>query len=160
MKTINNFFIAGFIATAFACTTNMNDVLSSTDIAALQAMESSYSGAIDANNSLATYVETTGITNDQTCFDLDSAFHQNDSSFEAGHMMYSHNNSGDDHNNDSWTMGMGMNGSGSSNGTLGGNGNMMGSGGMNGFNSQICNQNNLELMDSLMLSHEQYHPED
>lgn len=158
MKTINNFLIAGFLISTFACNTNMNDVLSSTDIAALQAMETSYGGAIDANNSLATYIETTGITNDQTCFDLDSAFHQNDSTFEAQHNMYSHMNEGDDHGNDSWTMGMGMNG-GTPGGTMGGNGNM-GSGSMgSGFNSSICNQGNLELMDSLMEAHEQYHPE-
>jgi hypothetical protein len=159
MKTINNFLIAGFLLTAFACGTNMNDVLSSTDIAALQAMETSYTGAIEANNSLATYVETTGITNDQTCFDLDSAFHQNDSTFEAGHMMYSHNNSGDDHDSGSWSMGSGMNSSGSSNGS----GSMMGNGGSmmeSGFNMQMCSQGNLELMDSLMVAHEQYHPVD
>ena len=156
MKTINNFLIAGFIAAAFTCTTNMDDVLSSTDIGALQAMESSYSGAIDANNSLATYVETTGINNDQTCFDLDFTFHQNDSTFEANHMIYSHNNSGDDHNIDSWVMGMGMYNSGS----MVGNGSMMANDGMNGYNAQNCSQSNLELMDSLMLAHEQYHPED
>ncbi|MCF6361265.1 MAG: hypothetical protein L3J29_10955 [Cyclobacteriaceae bacterium] len=152
MKTINNFLIAGFVLFAFACNTSMDDMLSSTDIAALQAMEASYAGAVEANNTLATYVETTGITNDQTCFGYDSSFHQNDSTFEAGHMMYSHNNSGDDHNSNSWSMGSGMNGS--SGGMMGGNH----SGG--GFNSQNCSQSNLELMDSLMLAHEQYHPED
>ncbi len=152
MKTINNFLIAGFIISAFSCSNGIDDVVSEADLAALQTMETSYAGALDANNSLATYVETTGNTNDDTCFNYDSIFHQNDSIFEVGHMMYSHNNNGDDHDSGSWDMGSGMNGF--------GNGGMMGgdhSG--EGFNSQNCSQNNLELMDSLMLAHEQYHPE-
>jgi len=160
MKTINIFLLAGFVLTASACSIFMNDVISSTDIAALQAMETSYSGALEANNSLANYIESTGITDDQTCIDYDAIFHQNDSTFEAGHMMYSHSNSGDDHNSGNWSMGSGMNGGGSLNGA----GNMMGSGNGNGmmgsgFNMQMCSQDNLELMDSLMLAHEQYHPE-
>ncbi len=157
MKTINNFLIAGFLISAIACTNNMNNILSSTDIAALQAMEASYIGAIDANNELATYIETTGITNDETCFSYDSIFHQNDSTFEANHTMYSHSNRDDDHNSSSWSMMGGMN---STAGSTNGPGNMMGSGSMmgSGFNSQICSQSNLELMDSLMVAHEQYHP--
>jgi len=156
MKTLNIFFIAGFVVSAFACSNNMNDVISDADLEALQAMDASYTNALEANNSLATYVETTGITNDQTCFGYDSVFHQNDSTFGAYHNRYSHRNGGDDHDSGSWTMGSGMNGSASS----GGNGGMMGNGAMNRFNSQNCTQSNLDLMDSLMEAHQYYHPED
>jgi hypothetical protein len=140
-----------------ACNTNMDDIMSADDIAALQAMETSYIGAVEANSSLANYIELTGITNDQTCFDFDIIFHENDAIFAANHMMYSHNNAGDTHSSGNWSMGSGW--------MSGGSGGMMGngpysSGGMmgNGFNSSICASNNLDLMDSLMIVHDNYHP--
>ena len=142
-----------------ACNTNMDDIMSADDVAALQAMETYYIGAVEANSSLANYIELTGITNDQTCFDFDRTFHENDSNFETNHMMYSHNNGGDTHASGNWSMGSGWM-SGGSGGMMGNgsnsNGGMMGNG--NGFNSNICASNNLDLMDSLMNVHDNYHP--
>ena len=134
-----------------ACNTNLEDIMSADDIAALQAMDAAYLSAVENNNSLASYIETTGITNDQTCFYFDEMYHHYDSIFEANHMMYSHNNSGDDHGSNDWAMGSGW---------MSGSGGMMGNGGMMGseFNSGFCTSNNLDLMDSLMLAHEDYHP--
>jgi hypothetical protein len=140
-----------------ACNTNLDDIMPVDDVTALQAMETSYIGAVEANSALANYIEGTGITNNQTCFDFDRTFHENDSIFAFNHMMYSHNNGGDTHNSGSWSMGSGwMSGS---NGGMMGNGSNS-SGGMmgNGFNSGICAANNLDLMDSLMNVHEHYHP--
>jgi hypothetical protein len=140
-----------------ACNTNLDDLMSASDIVALQAMETSYIGAIEANSALANYIEVTGITNDQTCFDFDRIFHENDSIFDTNHMMYSHNNRGDTHSSGNWSMGSGW--------MSGGSGGMMGngpnsSGGMMGnmFNTNICDSNNLDLMDSLMIVHDNYHP--
>ena len=125
--------------------------MSANDIAALVAMETSYNAAVEANTSLANYIESSGITNDQTCFTFDQAYHENDSIFGANHNMYSHSNSGDNHDSNSWMMGSGwMNGSGG----MSHNGGMMG----NGFNANICDSNNLDLMDSLMNVHDDYHP--
>lgn len=135
-----------------ACNTNMDDIMSAVDVAALQAMETSYIAGVESNSALANYIESTGITNDQTCFDFDKAYHENDSIFEANHMMYSHNNSEDNHSSGSWSMGTGwMSGSG---GMMGNNSGMMG----NAFNSSFCDSNNLDMMDSLMNVHDNYHP--
>lgn len=134
-----------------ACNSNLDDIMSADDIAALQGMETSYIAAVEANSSLASYIESTGITNDQTCFSLDSTYHQNDSIFEANHMMYSHNNSGDDHDTNNWSMGSGW---------MSGSGHMGHSGVIgHGYNSSFCTSDNLDLMDSLMIAHEDYHPE-
>ena len=131
-----------------ACSSNLDDIMSADDITALQAMETSYIAAAEANSSLANYIESTGIADDQTCDYFDHEFHESDSIFEANHLRYSHNN-GDNHNSGSWSMGSGwMNGSG------GNNSGMMG----NMFNTNICDSSNLNLMDSLMLVHDNDHP--
>jgi len=135
-----------------ACNANLENIMSADDVAALEAMEAAYLSAVESNNSLASYVETTGITNDQTCLHFDDVYHHNDSIFEANHLMYSHNNNGDDHNSGDWSMGSGwMSGSG---GMMGHHGGMTG----NSFNSSFCTSNEIYLMDSLMLAHENYHP--
>ena len=158
MKILKTVLIVSVIFSLAACDANLDNVMTTDDVAALQAMETSYYTAVEYNDSLANYIETTGIRNDETCFSLDSMYHQNDSIFNANHMMYSHNNSGDDHDSNSWMMGSGwMSGSA---GQMG-NGGMMGSNGSqmgNGFNSSFCTANNLDLMDSLMDVHEDYHP--
>ena len=152
MNTLKIFIMITALISFNACNSNLDDIMSASDIAALEAMETSYIAAVESNNSLANYIESTGITNDQTCFAFDQAYHENDSIFEANHMMYSHRNRRDNHSSESWTMGSGwMSGSG---GTIGNNGGMMG----NGFNPSICDPNNLDLMDSLMTVHEDYHP--
>ncbi len=153
MKTINLFFAMALLVGITACKNTMNNVLSETDKLALQAMETSYAAAVEANNNLAVYVDTSGITNDEICFSYDADFHQNDSIFESNHMMYSHSNSGDDHSSSSWSMGSGMN----NDEDHDKHGNMMGNGTMMNF-SDYCSQQNLELMDSLLQAHEQYHP--
>ena len=124
--------------------------MSVNDIAALGAMETSYNAAVEANTSLANYIESCGITNDQTCFAFDQVYHEHDSIFGANHMLYSHNN-GDDHHGNDWVMGSGW---------MNGHGGMHNNGGMmaNGFNGNICDSNNLDLMDSLMNVHDDYHP--
>lgn len=142
--------------TLHSCETNLGGIMSSDDIEALQAMETSYAAAAESNSSLADYIETTGITNDQICLSFDKVFHDNDSIFEANHMKYSHNNSGDNHSSGSWSMGSGWM---SGNGNQTGSGSMMGKGGMMGFNSNFCTSGNLNLMDSLMNTHEAFHPE-
>ena len=134
-----------------ACNTNLDDIMSADDITALQAMETSYIAAAKANSSLANYVESTGIANDQTCDYFDKDFHENDSIFDANHLKYSHNN-GDNHSNGSWSMGSGWKND--SGGINGNNSGMMG----NMFNTNICDSNNLDLMDSLMIVHDNYHP--
>lgn len=150
MKTIKIFFALTIIVSATACETNMDEI-SASDLATLDAMETAYAAALEANNSLTTYVNNTGITNDETCFDFDRSFHHNDSIFEANHNMYSHGNQGDDHQTGSWNMGSGyQNGAGG----MMGSGNIMG----NNYNSNFCDSNNLNLMDSLMEAHEGYHP--
>lgn len=158
MKTLKIFIMISVFFTLYACNTNLDDIMSADDVAALQAMETAYVSAAEYNAELAAYVESTGNTNDSTCFSLDSMYHQNDSIFNANHMMYSHNNSGDDHDSNSWMMGSGwMSGSAGqmgNGGMMGGNGNQMG----NGFNSSFCTANNLDLMDSLMDVHKDYHP--
>jgi len=156
MNTIKIFIMIIALFSLNACNTNLDDIMSADDIAALQAMETSFVAATEANNSLANYIALTGITNDQTCIDFDNTYHEYDSMFEANHMMYSHNNSGDDHDGDSWMMGSGWM---SGNGNMG-NGGMMGNGSNhnNDFNASFCTGNNLDLMDSLMDVHEQYHP--
>ena len=152
MKTIKIIGLLTVVFSFYACTTNLEDVMSATDIAALQAMEAAYTTAGVYNDSLATYIETTGITNDEACFYFDDMYHQYDSMFAANHNMYSHNNSGDDHSGDSWMMGSGwMNGT--NGGHMGNNGHMG-----NGFNANFCTSENLDLMDSLMNAHENYHP--
>lgn len=135
-----------------ACNTNLENIMSADDVASLKAMEAAYLSAVESNNSLANYVESTGITKDQTCFDFDKVYHHYDSIFETNHMMYSHNNNGDDHSIGSWSMGSGwMGGTG---GMKGHHGNMT----SNSFTSSFCTSYNLDLMDSLMLAHENYHP--
>ena len=158
MNIIKILIITIALFTLNACNTNMDDIMSADDVAALKAMEISYTGAVEANSSLANYIELTGITNNQACFDFDRTFHENDSIFGNSHMMYSHNNGADTHSSDNWSMGSGW--------MSGGSGGMMGNGsnsnrGMigNGFNSSICAANNLNLMDSLMIVHANYHPE-
>lgn len=158
MKTIKIFIITTALFSLNACNSNLDDIMTADDIGALQAMETSYVAAVESNSALANYIDSTGITNDQTCFDFDQAYHENDSIFETNHMMYSHNNSGDDHDSNSWMMGSGwMSGNG---GMMGNNGGMMGNGSNHndGFNSSFCIGNNLDLMDSLMNVHEDYHP--
>jgi hypothetical protein len=150
MKTIRIISILSIFFSLLACNTNLEDIMSSDDIAALQAMDAAYAEAIIYNDSLATYIQNTGITNDETCFYFDEIYHQNDSIFAANHMMYSHNNVGDDHDSNDWMMGSGW----MSSGMMGTSGGMMGS----GFNSSFCTSNNLDLMDSLMVAHEDYHP--
>lgn len=154
MKTIKLMLMAGVAFTFYSCDTNMNEVISADDLSALQAMETSYLAAVEYNDSLANYIDRTGITDDETCFAFDNIYHQNDSIFEANHMMYSHSNNGDSHGQGDWSMGSGW----MSGGTNHGNGGMMGSNGMMGFESSFCATNNLDLMDSLMVAHEEYHP--
>jgi hypothetical protein len=158
MTTIKISIIAIALFSLNACNTNLDDVMLADDITALQAMQTSYIAAVESNSSLANYIESTGITNDQTCFSLDSTYHQNDSIFEANHMMYSHNSSGDDHDSNSWMMGSGWmsgnSGQMGSGGMMGGSGSQMGY----GFNANFCTANNLDLMDSLMNVHDDYHP--
>lgn len=152
MNTIKIFILITALFSLNACNSNLDDIMSADDIVALQAMETSYIAAVEANSSLANYIGSTGITNDQTCIDFDNTFHENDSIFEANHTMYSHNNRGDNHSSESWSMGSGwMSGSG---GMMSNNGGMMG----NWFDSSFCTTNNLNLMDSLMIAHEDYHP--
>ena len=154
MKSIQLISIIGVLLTLNSCQTNLGNLMSANDIAALGAMETSYNAAVEANTSLANYIESTGITNDQTCFAFDHAYHENDSIFGANHNMYSHRNSGDNHDSNSWMMGSGwMNGAG---GMMGNSGGMMG----NRFNANNCDSNNLDLMDSLMNVHDNYHPGD
>ena len=151
MKSIQLITLIGVLLTLNSCQTNLDDIMSANDIAALGAMETSYIAAVDANTALANYIESSGITNDQTCFAFDHAYHENDSIFGANHNMYSHRNSGDNHDSNSWIMGSGwMNGSGGMNNS----GGMMG----NGFNANTCDSYNLNLMDSLMNVHDDYHP--
>lgn len=153
MNTIIKFFVVGLTVSLFSCTNNMGDIMSSADIEALQAMNTSYDSSIEANNALADYINTTGITEDETCFYYDSIFHHENDEFELYHMMYSHSNEGDDHGTNDWMMGSGWM-----------NGNMMG-GNMNAgntmdshFNINNCTANNLNLMDSLLDVHDMYHP--
>lgn len=148
MKTMQVFFLAGTVLLG-ACTNHMNEVMSADDIAALQAMEQAYYAAGAYNDSLAAYVDTTGITDDEMCYYFDDMYHYHDSLFAIHHDMYSHSYSGDDHGKSSWQMGSGWAG--------GGHGQM---GHMNGvvFNSSYCTDANLDLMDSLMVAHEGYHP--
>jgi hypothetical protein len=155
MKTIKLMLMAGVAFTLYSCDANVNEVISADDLSALQVMETSYLAAAEANTSLANYTTTTGITNDETCIAFDNDYHKNDSTFEANHMMYSHSNNNDNHDKGDWSMGSGwMNG-----GTNHGNGGMMGgNNGMMGFESGFCSTNNLDLMDSLMTAHEDYHP--
>ena len=151
MKSIQLITLIGVLLTLNSCQTNLDDIMSANDIAALGAMETSYIAAVDANTALANYIESSGITNDQTCFAFDHAYHENDSIFGANHNMYSHRNSGDNHDSNSWIMGSGW---------MNGNGGMNNSGGMmgNGFNANTCDSYNLNLMDSLMNVHDDYHP--
>jgi hypothetical protein len=159
MKTIKLMLMAGIAFTFYSCDTNMNEVISADDLSALQAMETSYLAAAEANTALADYTTTTGITNDETSMGFDNDYHQNDSIFEANHMMYSHSNNGDSHDQGDWTMGSGWMSGGTNHGNGGhGNGGMTGSNNMMGFESSFCATNNLDLMDSLMVAHEEYHP--
>ena len=151
-KTYLVAILIGTLFTLNACDTNLDNIMSAEDFVALQAMESSYIAAVESNSSLANYIGSSGITNDQTCFNFDKAFHKNDSIFEDNHMRYSHKNQGDNHTSENWSMGNGwMSGNG---GMMGNNGSMMG----NGFNSNFCDSKNLDLMDSLMIAHDDYHP--
>ena len=150
MKTIKTFFALSILVSVTACETNMDEI-SAADLVALEAMETAYTAVLEANNSLSTYIVNTGIRNDETCFNFDEAFHHNDSLFELNHNMYSHGNQGDNHGTGSWSMGSGY---------QHGAGGMMGSGNIRGnnYNSNFCDSNNLNLMDSLMATHEGYHP--
>jgi hypothetical protein len=158
MNTIKIFIMTIALFSLNACNTNLDDVMLADDITALQAMQTSYIAAVESNSSLANYIDLSGITNDQTCFDFDRIFHENDAIFAANHMMYSHNNAGDTHSSGNWSMGSGWM-SGWMSGGMMGNGSNAGGGMMgNGFDSSICASNNLDLMDSLMIVHENYHP--
>jgi hypothetical protein len=153
MKTLKVILVLMLSTSFIACDTNLNDILSAEDLAALNAMETAFNGAEMYNDSLKSYVDNTGITNDATCEYYDSMYHKYDSLFEVNHKMYSHQNNGDDHGSNDWGMGSGwMNGMGNMNG---------GSHGSNshGFNTSNCTADNLELMDELMESHDPYHPE-
>jgi hypothetical protein len=156
MKTIKSILLAGIFVSLFACSTNVEDIMTADDVAALQAMATAYTNAAEYNDSLASYINNTGITNDETNFYYDDMYHQYDSMFATNHAMYSHNNNGDDHDGSSWMMGSGWM---SGNGNMGNSG-MMGNGGMmnSEFNASFCVSNNLDLMDSLMNAHEDYHP--
>lgn len=149
MKSIQLISIIGVLLTLNSCQTNLDNIMSANDIGALQSMESSYFAAAEYNDSLASYIDNTGVNNSAICFYYDDMYHQNDSIFGANHMIYSHNNNGDDHQMSEWIMGSGCM-----------NGNMIGNMGItsNSFNSSFCNINNLELMDSLMNTHDNYHP--
>ena len=157
MKTINAPLILMLTASLVACDTNMENIISAEDLAAIRAMETAYTMADIYNDSLVAYIDDTGIENDATCFYYDSAFHHYDSLFEHNHKKYSHMNSGDDHGSGDWGMGSGwMHG----NSGMHGNGGMHGgnnSSGHHGFNSNNCTGDNLALMDSLMANHEPYH---
>ena len=151
MKTIKAVLIFMVTASFVACDTNMDNILSAEDLAAIRAMESAYSYADIYNDSLVTYMNNTGIDNDVTCQYFDSAYHHYDSLFEYNHERYSHRNSGDDHGSGNWGMGRGwMNGAG---GMHRGN---YGSG-HRGFNTRNCTEDNLALMEALMADHEPYH---
>lgn len=151
MKTIHTILVLLVAATFVACETDTNNVLTSEDLEALQAMETAYVNADLYNDSLIFYVNRTGITNDANCQFYDSGYHHHDSLFEVSHKRYSHKNSGDDHGPNEWHMGSGwMNGMGPMHGGNHGSG-------YHGFNQGNCNSGNLALMDSLMTLHEPYH---
>lgn len=157
MKILKTLTIIATLSFFYTCSNSLDNIMTEDDIIALQAMETAYLAAIENNNSLAQYIETTGITGDETCFSFDHLYHYNDSIFGANHMMYSHNNKGDDHDGDSWMMGSGwMNDDGvmGSGGMMGNNGSMNG----NRYNADFCTSNNINLMNSLMRSHEDIHP--
>jgi hypothetical protein len=118
------------------------DLLSQPDETALLAMEQEMAMAILYNDSLATYINTTGINNDDHCWYYDGHYHQHDSLYQLHHTNYSHSYGWDDHT--------------------------MGSGGMmhgqhqhqqGNFPAGMGHyQRNHESMDSLHTVHQGYHP--
>ena len=159
MKILALFLLIGASFLLFSCDKGLNEITVQNDRLALQSMESSFSSEILFNDSLATYISESGISNDENCHYLDSMFHSYDSVFVAYHELYSHHNSGDDHGSGSWMMGHGM-----TDPAMIQRNNMMMGGQLNtmineyGFNTRYCTWQNLALMDSLMDAHEQYHP--
>jgi len=151
MKTIAAVLIVFLSIGLIACDTNMEDPLSLDDIAALAGMEAAFTKAKIYNDSLQAYVDNTGVNNDAFCHHYDSVFHHNDSLYGVHHKRYSHQNNGDDHAANDWHMGSGwMNGMGNMHGGMQGSG-------QHGYNSNNCTMANIELMESLMESHDPYH---
>jgi hypothetical protein len=157
MKTIITVSIVMLSICLIACDTNMEDPMSLDDLAALAGMEAAFTSAKTYNDSLQTYVDNTGVNNDIFCHRYDSVFHHYDSLYGVHHKRYSHQNNGDDHASNDWHMGSGwMNGMGSMNGMGNMHGGMQGSG-QHGYNTNNCTTANIELMESLMESHDPYH---
>jgi hypothetical protein len=92
-------FITLFLAGSFltACRTDELGEIPPQDEKALIGMEDALFGIISYNDSLVSYVDGTGITNDSTCFYYDGQYHSSDSLYNMHHNNYSHGNGGDDH---------------------------------------------------------------
>ncbi len=140
--------VAGLMLTACNTANDFND-LSQQDQVALLGMEEAIFSTIAYNDSLANYINDTGITQDSTCYYFDDHYHRHDSLFNMHHNNYSHGNEGDDHQCCNM---MGNN-------SMGGQTNYMGNMMQNHDQNMMSHSmDDHYVMDSLEVAHEQYHP--
>ncbi len=152
-KLIVLLFVAGAIISGCNNHNGIGEMSQQDELALLQ-MEASLLGIISYNDSLVSYVDATGITNDSTCFYYDGQIHANDSLYSMHHNNYSHENGWDDHQC------CGMMGSGMGNqGNMGQTNYMQHMNNEHGQTGMGHHEEDHEFMDSLMTEHEQYHPE-
>ncbi len=120
------------------------------DQLALLGMEDALLGIISYNDSLVSYVDATGITNDSTCFYYDGQYHTSDSLYNTHHNNYSHGNGWDDHQC------CGMMGN---QGNMGQTNYMQHMNNEHGQDGMGHHEEDHEFMDSLTTAHDQYHPD-
>ena len=120
---------------------NVLDALNEQDEFALEAMEKEMKLTALYNDSLASYINDTGVTNDIHCRYFDEHFHQHDSLYNMHHINYNRSNGWSDHTMGSGGMMSGQNHNENSTGGLG-----------------HC-QGNHDFMDSLRHVHLEFHPE-
>ena len=138
--TIVTLIMFGF--TFSACNEDLKvEEISSQDEIELIALKAEMTSAALYNDSLANYINLTGINNDSQCIYFDDHYHNHDSLYTMHHDNYSHSYSWDDH-------------------TMGNGGMMMGHTGMTGTAPHGMGhaQSEHNFMDSLHNAHQQYHP--
>lgn len=140
MRTLIGIVAAlGFILSA--CNEEVGlDQLSAQDEETLIALQQEQSSAVVYNDSLASYINLTGINNDAQCQYFDEHYHTHDSLYTTHHNNYSHSYGWDDH-------------------TMGNGGMMSPRNGMTGNfpNGMGHYQSDHNFMDSLHIAHEPYH---
>ena len=116
------------------------DKLSAQDEESLLGLQQELSSAVLYNDSLASYINLTGITNDAQCEYFDDHYHYHHSLYNMHHDNYNHSYNWDDH-----TMG--------SHGMMNRNSGMFG----NFPNGMGHYESDHNFMDSLHVAHEFYH---